>query len=385
MLRCTDFVLRYVGFRHFAAYPFLTEIGFEMYFGSVKFFKHLIYTVFLVWLAAATVLAVVIGVLYGAEKKKSADTADTAVHNNVVSEEAEHISLQQHYVNMTADGYTAEDILDFIRENAAASFNSYISALPAESNDAEPAEDTAKPAEGDVMSADNSAEYTKLYPELYANAPDGFTVSDKVIYLTFDDGPSENTVDILSILDKYDIKATFFMCGGDDDRTKEIMKLVADKGHKIGIHSKSHNYTEIYASVESFLADMNDTYTNIYGATGVEPDIIRFPGGSINSYNSLIYKQLIAEVTRRGFVYYDWNASGEDAAENVTWTSIYNSVLNGISENASGRAIVLLHDSAGKEMTVKTVEDIIIALTNSGYTFAPLDNSVKPITFSYTE
>jgi len=130
---------------------------------------------------------------------------------------------------------------------------------------------------------------------------------------------------------------------------------------------------------------MNDTYTNIYEATGVEPDIIRFPGGSINSYNSLIYKQLIAEVTRRGFVYYDWNASGEDAAENVTWTSIYNSVLNGISENASGRAIVLLHDSAGKEMTVKTVEDIIIALTNSGYTFAPLDNSVKPITFSYTE
>ena len=273
MLRCTDFVLRYVGFRHFAAYPFLTEIGFEMYFGSVKFFKHLIYTVFLVWLAAATVLAVVFGILYGAEKKKSADTADTDVHNSVVSEEAEHISLQQHYVNMTADGYTAEDILDFIRENAAASFDSYISALPAESNDAEPAEDTAKPAEGDVMSADNSAEYTKLYPELYANAPEDFTVSDKVIYLTFDDGPSENTVDILSILDKYDIKATFFMCGGDDDRTKEIMKLVADKGHKIGIHSKSHNYTEIYASVESFLADMNDTYTNIYEATGVEPEV----------------------------------------------------------------------------------------------------------------
>ena len=105
----------------------------------------------------------------------------------------------------------------------------------------------------------------------------------------------------------------------------------------------------------------------------------------INNYNRLIYPQLIAEVTRRGFTYYDWNVSGEDASTHATWTSIYNNVLNGIENNSSHRAVVLLHDSADKQLTVKTVEDIIIALQNDGYTFGQLDNTVKPVTFSYVD
>ena len=130
---------------------------------------------------------------------------------------------------------------------------------------------------------------------------------------------------------------------------------------------------------------MNATYNSIYEATGVKPQIMRFPGGSINNYNRLVYPQIIAEVTRRGFVYYDWNVSGEDATTHATWTSIYNNVLNGINENTSGRAIVLLHDSADKQLTVTTVEDIIKALLADGYSFEALDNTVKPITFSYID
>ncbi len=352
-----------------------------MYFGSVKFFKHLIYTVIIGWFAAATFLAVFFGVKYAVELKKNKELAAEAYAEKNVNSESESLTLEQYYLRMAADGFTAEDILRFMEENEGAALDSfaesYISANP-DKFDVD--SDSAGSGSGST-----AAEYTLLYPELYAEAPEEFIEKEKTIYLTFDDGPSENTLDILSILDKYNIKATFFMCGGSGERTQEIMREVADRGHTIGIHSLSHDYETVYESVESFLEDMNNTYNSIYEATGVKPQIIRFPGGSINNYNRLIYPQLIAEVTRRGFVYYDWNVSGEDATTHATWTSIYNNVLNGINETSSGRAIVLLHDSADKELTVKTVEDIITALINGGYSFEALDHNVKPITFSYAD
>lgn len=365
------------------------ENGKIMYFGSVKFFKHLIYTVVIGWFVIATGLAVFFGVKYSLEHKENEALIASA---NVSSEEkpsdgeeAEHekSSLEQHYLRMSAQGYTPEDILDFLEENeseAVSGFvDGYISANPDKIEALLP-KDAAETEAGT-----NANEYTGLYPELYVTPPTEYTIKEKTIYLTFDDGPSENTVDILNILDKYGIKATFFMSGGDDERTAELIRMVAEKGHKIGIHSKSHEYNEVYSSVEAFLEDMSNTYNCIYSASGVEPDIIRFPGGSINNYNRLIYNQLIAEVTRRGFVYYDWNVSGQDASNNATWTSIYRNILNGIESNDTQRAIILLHDGEGRETTVTTVEDIIIALIDKGYTFEALDNTVRPINFSYTE
>lgn len=353
----------------------------KMYFGSVKFFKHLIYTVIIGWFAAATFLAVFFGIRFGLEAKKNKELAAAAEAVTDVSSEDEDLTLEQYYLRMAADGYTTEDILNFIKENDSAAFDGcaeeYIAGNP---DKFDVTADSAGSGSGST-----AAEYTLLYPDLYAEAPTEFTEKEKTIYLTFDDGPSENTVDILNILDKYDIKATFFMCGGESERTKELMKMIADKGHTIGIHSISHDYDKVYASTQSFLEDMNATYNSIYEATGVKPQIMRFPGGSINNYNRLVYPQIIAEVTRRGFVYYDWNVSGEDATTHATWTSIYNNVLNGINENTSGRAIVLLHDSADKQLTVTTVEDIIKALLADGYSFEALDNTVKPITFSYVD
>jgi peptidoglycan/xylan/chitin deacetylase (PgdA/CDA1 family) len=85
--------------------------------------------------------------------------------------------------------------------------------------------------------------YTKYYPELYVKAPDSFTCESKTVYLTFDDGPSQNTLDILKILDKHKIKATFFMCGSKTEEGKDIMKKVADAGHTIGVHSYLHDIT----------------------------------------------------------------------------------------------------------------------------------------------
>ncbi len=356
-----------------------------MYFGSVKFFKHLIYTVTILVLAVIIGCAVLFGVKYSIVKKENDELVKAASVDD--AEQPEHLSLDEYYLHMAADGYTADDVLDFLAKNESKKFDSFAEKYISENPDKFALNsDNVGSSAGTDGSADSTAnEYTLLYPDLYAEPAAGFTDDEKTVYLTFDDGPSENTVDILSILDKYDIKAAFFMSGGESERSKEIMKAVADAGHTIGIHSISHDYEKIYSSVESFLEDMNNTYQCVSEATGVRPQIMRFAGGSINNYDRLIYPQLIAEVTRRGFTYYDWNVSGEDASTHATWTSIYNNVLNGIENNSSHRAVVLLHDSADKQLTVKTVEDIIIALQNDGYTFGQLDNTVKPVTFSYVD
>lgn len=349
-----------------------------MYFGSVRFFKHLIYTVFFGWLAAATFLAVFFGIKYKLEVQK-AEEAASQVSGSVVSEDT---SLQTLFLIMTRNGYTSEEILDIIADTDAAVLEEYTAKYAADHPGilGEPIDAGAAAEEG------FTPEYTKLYPDLYVeNPPTEWKEGNGTIYLTFDDGPSYNTRDVLEILDRYNIKAAFFMCGGEDENTKEIMKEVAEAGHTIGVHSISHDYEKIYESVESYLADFYSTYTCIYEATGVKPKIFRFPGGSINNYNRLVYKQIIAEMTRRGFVYYDWNVSGEDAVRDADWESIYGNVLKGIENNSDDRAIVLLHDGYGKDMTVLVLEDVIDKLLDDGYGFGRLDETVKPTAFSYRD
>ena len=334
-----------------------------MYFGSVKFFKHLILSVLSFILAALIGGLVTFIVLFTTQKNK---TEEAMAMYNESAEQNKHINipdgsdLEDIYDILRNKGYTDKDIIDIILKNDA--------------NAADYLE--KKRIEAEVATG---PEYMKLYPELYAGLPEKYVERHNTIYLTFDDGPSQNTLQILSILDKYNIKATFFMCGSETEEGKAIMKKVAEKGHTIGVHSYSHDYEVIYKDMNSFLDDFNKTYNLIYDATGVKPDIFRFAGGSINNYNRLIYKQIISEMTRRGFTYYDWNVSGEDANANATWTSIYRNVLNGV--DGKGNAIVLLHDT--KERTVYVVEDLIQQLLKDGYQFEPLTNEVEPFNFSY--
>ena len=359
-----------------------------MYFGSVRFFKHLILTVVFGWIAVATFLAVFFGIKYSVEAKKAAEVSANyeEEHYNSIPEDA---SFETLFLIMTAQmsakGYTTEDILAFIKENEPEAWSSFVGEYIYE-NPGNVPEAGGQTISEPVTSEDISAEYTKLYPDLYAESyPESFKDDNGTIYLTFDDGPSKNTMDILYILKRYDIKATFFFNGGTDETTMERMKAVADAGHSIGVHSVSHDYEKVYESVESYLDDFYNTYTCIYEATGIKPQIFRFPGGSINNYNRFVYMQIIAEMTRRGFVYYDWNVSGEDAVHGATWTSIYNNVMTGIQNNSSDRAIVLLHDADDKYATVTVLEDVIDALLKDGYSFGQIDPSVKPVTFSYTD
>jgi peptidoglycan/xylan/chitin deacetylase (PgdA/CDA1 family) len=226
--------------------------------------------------------------------------------------------------------------------------------------------------------------YQTLYPNLKVTPPQMQTMQKKVVYLTFDDGPSNRTLEILRILRKQHIKATFFVVGKSDNYSKAIMRQIVKQGHTIGVHTYSHNYQQVYASVEAFLADFNREYNLVYQATGVRPNIFRFPGGSINGHNARLYPQIIAEMIRRGFEYYDWNVSSNDAVTSQ------NSVANIVQASTMGvgnfsRIFYLAHDSAYKTETVQALPSIIHRYRAAGYKFDKLTNHVKPVRFSYTD
>ncbi|MBQ9844557.1 MAG: polysaccharide deacetylase [Oscillospiraceae bacterium] len=203
--------------------------------------------------------------------------------------------------------------------------------------------------------------------------------AEKTVYLTFDDGPSARTEEILDILDEYDIKATFFIVYNDSDKAKEIISRTYESGHTIGVHSTSHSYKEIYKSVDSFLSDFETCFEYIKDITGDIPSIFRFPGGSVNSYNKAVRKDIAQELVRRGFTYFDWNVSGEDATKSYSEESIYNNVVMGCKGRS--HSVVLLHDSAAKKETVAALKRIIPDLLEEGYVFKALDENAQPTIF----
>lgn len=226
--------------------------------------------------------------------------------------------------------------------------------------------------------------YQNKYPDLYIKKDKNsefIKEKGKTIYLTFDDGPSARTAEILDILKEKEIHATFFVRYREDKESQKIYKRIVKEGHAIGVRSKSEDYNAIYQSVETYLKDFAETAKLIETATDKKPEIFRFPGGSINAYNNEIYQELIAEMLRRGYTYYDWNVASGDASAKATPKVIYNTVTNGIADRE--RAIVLMHDSSSKMATVAALPDIIKNLQSEGYRFEALNHTIRPICFSY--
>lgn len=225
-------------------------------------------------------------------------------------------------------------------------------------------------------------DHAALYPEMYAQPWEGPRVSgEKTVYLTFDDGPSVNTDRILAVLEEYGIKATFFIVGKTDQNSQRRMQEIVAAGHTLAIHSWSHDYKKIYASVEAYLDDFHQLYQWIYEVTGSYPQIFRFPGGSINGYDRGIYQEIIAEMTRRGFVYFDWNASAQDATvKPLAPAVILDNCAKGIGKET---VVVLAHDTAARGTTVEALPAIIQRYRDAGYTFRPLDPGSEQIILGY--
>ena len=198
----------------------------------------------------------------------------------------------------------------------------------------------------------------------------------KTMYLTFDDGPSEeNTSAVLDILKARNIKATFFVVGENVRKHPEVARRIVEEGHTIGIHCNQHDYKKIYASVGSYLEDFQAAYDAVYEVTGVEVKLFRFPGGSINGYNKEVYEDIIAEMTEKGFIYFDWNGSLEDAAKNTTPEKL----LQNARESTLGRkkVVMLAHDI--RYNTTLCLDELIDQFPE--YRMEALTEDVKPIQF----
>lgn len=226
-------------------------------------------------------------------------------------------------------------------------------------------------------STEDLPDYTQMFPDLYTvySTPVKMDKGKKIAYLTFDDGPSKNTYEVLDILEERDIKATFFIVGSAiNDKNETTLKRMVHEGHTIGIHTYSHMCNEIYCSVERFLDDFNTVYQQIYDITGERVNIYRFPWGSNNGYSKGIKDALMEEMERRGFSCYDWNVSANDSVGNPTPYSIRSNIKKDL--NRQDYPIILMHDSSINDLTVKMLPDIIDMIQEEGFEFDTLDNRV---------
>lgn len=228
--------------------------------------------------------------------------------------------------------------------------------------------------------------YQTMYPEMKVDPiPTVHTAPRGTVYLTFDGGPSQNTITILDTLKKYGQKATFFVTGSAIPGNEAILKRMVDEGHTVGVRSYASNYASIYTSPDAYLEDFHQAYQAVYNACGVYPTIFRFPGGSVSPYSRAVYEQIIAEMLRRGFVYYDWSVSaGDDTSAARTITQITQTVLTGV-QSTSSTPIVLLHDSADRGDTAYAFANLVTELQKAGYTCDRLTNIVRPVTFAYVD
>lgn len=209
---------------------------------------------------------------------------------------------------------------------------------------------------------------TKRFP---APQKSGAVSSGKDIYLTFDDGPYRYTERLLKILERYNVKVTFFVTNRKE--YLDTMPKIAAAGHSIGNHTANHDYKTLYASEASFLEALEKMEGLILDRTGSRTTLLRFPGGSssINccSPQEGMASRLTKLVRERGYQYFDWDLDSRDTAEVRTPGAVYRNVISGVRGRT--KTVVLQHDI--KKYSVGAVEAIIVWGLKNGYTFLPLD------------
>lgn len=190
------------------------------------------------------------------------------------------------------------------------------------------------------------------------------------IYLTFDDGPSRVTGDVLDILKKYNVKATFFVLGTNVESRPELVKRAYDEGHFIASHGYSHIYSSIYSSPQAVLDEYNSSVNAIRNAIGVpnyNPHLFRFPGGSSGGKYDDVKKEAISLLKENGITHTNWNALTGDSAGSTTIEEMWNQ-LN-ITAAGDDNLVILMHDAGDKDVTVQFLPQLIEHYQSLGYEF----------------
>lgn len=191
-------------------------------------------------------------------------------------------------------------------------------------------------------------------PEVDAETDDGI----RRVYLTFDDGPSIYTEELLDILAQYNVKATFFVTAKGKESYGDIYRRIVEEGHTLGMHSYSHEYSNIYASLENFQEDIETLRNFLYRETGTVSRFYRFPGGSSNTVTDTDVHEFIRYLNAMDIDYFDWNVSSGDASSvHPGSDEIVEHVMREIP--ARRVAVVLMHDAADKHSTVEALPKLI--------------------------
>lgn len=201
-----------------------------------------------------------------------------------------------------------------------------------------------------------------------------------IAYLTFDDGTSEQTDHVLDILAQYGIKATFFVTQqGGEENAARYRRIVAE-GHSIGLHSVTHSYKQVYASLDTFIADVEGIRQFVFNTTGVDTHLYRFPGGSSNTVSNVPITDCIRYLNQNGYRYFDWNIDTSDAINHKSQTveQLLNNVFNG-GVGKYHSCVILMHDSKYQTTTVAALPQLIEGLTARGYQILPITDATPTV------
>ncbi|AIQ33939.1 polysaccharide deacetylase [Paenibacillus sp. FSL R5-0345] len=196
----------------------------------------------------------------------------------------------------------------------------------------------------------------------------------KVVYLSFDDGPSATTSQLLDILAKYDAKATFFMLGNNMNAHASQVKRLVKEGHAPGLHGMTHVKDKFYASPASALKEMNDDNAILKKITGQSTTLIRTPYGS-KPYLTKSYRD---KILTQGYHLWDWNVDSEDWRFKNDSNSIYNTVMREVHNLKKSSPVVLMHD---QKATLKVLPRILETLKKEGYAFHIITSDMEPNNF----
>lgn len=198
------------------------------------------------------------------------------------------------------------------------------------------------------------------------------TEEQKIVYITIDDGPSKYTDQILDLLKKYEVPATFFMLEPNMKTYSEQVKRIVDENHSAGFHSVSHNKNKLYSETNpTVIEEFEQCRNTFYEITNTKSDLIRLPYGSKPYLSRDIYKKLVNE---EGYKIWDWNVDSQD------WKGDANAIFDAVKEQSvdKQKVLFLVHE---KQQTVEALEKIILNFKENGYVFAPIRQNDDPINY----
>ncbi len=197
-----------------------------------------------------------------------------------------------------------------------------------------------------------------------------FAKEEKVVYITFDDGPTLNTPVILKTLDKYNAKATFFVLEERVVMYPDFIKQIIHSGNSIGLHGISHS-EKIYASETSVLEEMEKTNKSLEALTGKRSALVRVPFGS--SYR--LTQTQAENLRQKGYIIWDWNVDPRDSVGKIIPEKVLANLKRDLKK-CSDTPVILFHD---RKSTAKLLPIVLEYLSEEGYLMLPISEKQEPL------